>query len=106
MLRRTLLLALGAGLAAPALAQTGAAGRRTIFSVRYTSLDQWNRIRRALATVKGVDDVRIDAIGRDGAMVAIQHSVGIEELRTEMRRRGLALTDESYGLSIRLAGER
>jgi hypothetical protein len=105
MLRRTLLLALGAALAGPALAQ-GTAGRRTIFSVRYTSLDHWNRIRRALATVKGVDDVRIDAIGRDGAMVAIQHSVGMEELRTEMRRRGLSLTDESYGPSIRLAGER
>jgi hypothetical protein len=105
MLRRAFLVAALSAVAAPALAQ-GSGPRRTIFSVRYTSLDQWNRIRRALATVKGVDDVRIDAIGRDGAMVAIQHSVGIEELRTEMRRRGLALTDESYGPSIRLAGER
>lgn len=105
MLRRTLLVAALSAVAAPVLAQ-GAGQRRTIFSVRYASLDQWNRIRRALASVKGVDDVRIDAVARDGAMVAIQHSVGIEELRAEMRRRGLTLSDESYGPSIRLAGER
>jgi hypothetical protein len=85
-----------------AQAQTSAIEQLRVTAL-YTNLDQWNRIRRALRQTQGIEDVRIDAVSLDGAMLLLQFRGGRTNLEAEMARRGLRLTEESYGPVLRLA---
>lgn len=91
--------------ATPALALTAPASSRTrlVATASYTSLAEWGRIRQALARTTGIQDVRIDAISIDGALLALSYVGTLETLRTELRRGGLSLATEAIGPVIRLA---
>ena len=68
----------------------------------YTTLDEWNRIRRALRQTQGIEDVRIDAVSIDGALLLLQFRGGRANLEADLMRRGLMLSDESYGPVLRV----
>jgi hypothetical protein len=68
----------------------------------YTTLDEWNRIRRALRQTQGIEDVRIDAVSIDGALLLLQFRGGRANLEADLVRRGLMLSDESYGPVLRV----
>lgn len=91
------------GAPAPASAQQTRPGVEQVrVTALYTTLDEWNRIRRALRQTQGIEDVRIDAVSIDGALLLLQFRGGRANLEADMVRRGLILTDEANGPVLRL----
>lgn len=72
-------------------------------SVRYTSLIEWNTLRGALARSPLISEFRIDAIARDGAMVAFSYAGDPPRLQNDLLQRGVSLSENDYGWIVRSA---
>ncbi len=76
---------------------TAATGAKSdiVLSVRFATLAEWLRLETALGGAALLSDVRLEALSNDGAMVRAVHRGAIEQLRLELRERGVALTPET-----------
>ncbi|MEL6663630.1 MAG: hypothetical protein AAFR33_11580 [Pseudomonadota bacterium] len=66
-------------------------------SVFYTSIAEWNTLRRALARSPLVSEFNTDAIARDGALVRFAYAGETERLMTDLRQRGVELDADRTG---------
>jgi hypothetical protein len=76
---------------------------RTEATVRYSGLVDWNELRTALSNSPLVSEFQVQAVSREGALVSFTHSGGNERLVSELRQRGVALSDTSSGWVMELA---
>ncbi|MGE0661573.1 MAG: DUF2066 domain-containing protein [Hyphomonadaceae bacterium] len=86
---------------------TGAGQRARISaSALYTNQAQWERIKDALeaAAQTLISEIRIEAVGRNGALVSFYFVGDREQLAAELNRRGVALADTAQGPTLRVAG--
>lgn len=72
-------------------------------SVRYTSLAEWNTLRGALARSPLISEFRIDAIARDGALVAFSYAGDPPRLQNDLLQRGVSLSENESGWIVRSA---
>jgi hypothetical protein len=105
-----LVAALGAALGAAALpgvvfAQASpatATAQPLRVDVTYSGLQQWVRTRAALERVSGGVSASIEAVGKEGALVAIVWTGSREGLVAALRAAGLSLTDGPTRPVVRL----
>ncbi|GAM99670.1 hypothetical protein U91I_03325 [alpha proteobacterium U9-1i] len=69
---------------------------RVSASALYTDERQWESIKQALegAASTLISEIRIEAVGRDGALVSFSFVGNREQLNAELQRRGVILSDE------------
>ena len=72
-------------------------------SVRYTSLAEWNTLRGALARSPLISEFRIEAIARDGALVAFSYAGDPPRLQNDLLQRGVSLSENEMGWIVRSA---
>lgn len=86
---------------------TGAGQRaRVSASALYADQAQWERIKRGLegAATTLISEIRIEAVGRDGALVSFSFVGDRNQLVAELARRGVQLQDTAQGPVLRVAG--
>jgi hypothetical protein len=86
---------------------TGAGQRARISaSALYTEQAQWERIKEALeaAAATLISEIRIEAVGREGALVSFSFVGDRAQLATELGRRGVNLQDTAQGPVLRVSG--
>ena len=66
-------------------------------SVLYTSIVEWNTLRRALARSPLVSDFQTEAVSRDGALVRFAFAGDIQRLQSDLRQRGVMLDADPAG---------
>ncbi len=71
-------------------------------SVLYDSLAQWQRLRDALGGVSIVEEARLDAFARDGALLTLTFTGTEEQLARLLAQKGVILDNEAIGLTARL----
>jgi len=69
-------------------------GGDVLMAVEFSSLGEWNDMRRVLLEVPGVDDVRIGAVSARSAEISLRYPGGGAGLAAVLARQGLALTDD------------
>lgn len=67
-------------------------------TVLYTSLAEWNTLRRALARSPLVSNFQTRAVSTDGAVVAFAFAGNGERLTNDLRERGVLIQNEDIGL--------
>ncbi len=90
-----------------ARASTGASQRgRISASAIYSDQAQWERIKEALegAAQTLISEIRIEAVGREGALVSFSFVGDQAQLAAELNRRGIRLEQSSIGPTLRVAG--
>jgi hypothetical protein len=90
-----------------ARAATGGAQRGRISATAlYSSQAQWERIKDALeaAAQTLISEIRIEAVGRQGALVSFSFVGDRSQLAAELQRRGVSLADTAQGPTLRVAG--
>lgn len=90
------------------LAQGPAPSARINVQALYADLTQWLRLKRVLESAGRtlVNEVRIDALSREGALVSVGYVGALEQLQAEIARSGGALEAGPGGYVLRLAGSR
>jgi hypothetical protein len=86
---------------------TGAGQRARISaSALYRDQRQWEQIKDALeaAAQTLISEIRIEAVGRDGALVSFSFVGERAQLVSELARRGVSLSDTAQGPVLRTAG--
>lgn len=75
-------------------------------SALYSSQAQWEQIKSALegAAQTLISEIRIEAVGRDGALVSFSFVGDRAQLAAELQRRGVSLADTAQGPILRIAG--
>lgn len=75
-------------------------------SALYSSQAQWEQIKNALegAAQTLISEIRIEAVGRDGALVSFSFVGDRGQLASELQRRGVSLADTAQGPTLRVAG--
>ncbi len=85
-----------------------AAGQRARLSASalYASEPQWERIKQALegAAQTQISEIRIEAVGREGALVSFSFTGDRAALAAELGRRGVRLEDSAQGPVLRVSG--
>lgn len=84
---------------------TGAGQRsRVSASALYSDLRQWNQIKQALegAAQTLISEIRIEAVGREGALVSFSFVGDRNQLGAELNRRGVTLLDTPQGPVLRV----
>jgi len=81
---------------------------RVSASALYADQRQWERIKAALeaAAQTTISEIRIEAVGRDGALVSFSFTGDRAALGEELNRQGLSLEEGSMGPVLRIAGGR
>lgn len=70
-------------------------------SVLYSSLSEWQRLQNAINTSAQVQDARLDALSKDGALMTIRYG-NLDRLTAEMAQKGVRIfEDPQIGLVIR-----
>lgn len=86
----------------------GNAGQRARVSASalYSDQAQWERIKQGLegAAQTLISEIRIEAVGRQGALVSFSFVGDRAQLATELQRRGVRLEDSASGPVLRVAG--
>lgn len=85
---------------------TGAGQRaRVSASALFGNERQWESIKQALegAAQTLISEIRIEAVGREGALVSFSFVGDRAQLAAELSRRGVALTDTAQGPVLRVA---
>jgi hypothetical protein len=85
---------------------TGAGQRaRVSASAIYTDQRQWEQIKDALegAAQTLISEIRIEAVGREGALVSFSFVGDRAQLAAELQRRGVRLEDTAQGPVLRVA---
>ncbi len=74
-------------------------------SALYTSQAQWEQIKDALggAAQTLISEIRIEAVGRQGALVSFSFVGDRNQLTAELQRRGVSLADTANGPTLRVA---
>lgn len=67
-------------------------------TVLYTSLAEWNTLRRALARSPLVSNFQTRAVSTDGAVVAFAFAGGSERLTNDLRERGVLIQNDDIGI--------
>lgn len=90
------------------IATGGGQRARVSASAIYTDQRQWERIKDALegAAATLISEIRIEAVGREGALVSFSFVGDRSQLAAELQRRGVALTDTAQGPTLRVAAGR
>ncbi|MGD9965682.1 MAG: DUF2066 domain-containing protein [Hyphomonadaceae bacterium] len=88
------------------VATGGGQRARISASALYANQGQWERIKDALegAAQTLISEIRIEAVGRTGALVSFSFVGDREQLVAELGRRGVALADSTQGPTLRVAG--
>jgi hypothetical protein len=88
------------------VATGGGQRARIAASALYSSQGQWERIKDALegAAQTLISEIRIEAVGRTGALVSFSFVGDREQLVAELNRRGVALADSAQGPTLRATG--
>jgi hypothetical protein len=88
------------------LATGGGQRARVSASALYSSQAQWERIKDALeASARTlISEIRIEAVGRTGALVSFSFVGQREQLVAELSRHGVALAETAQGPTLRVAG--
>jgi hypothetical protein len=73
-------------------------------AVEFSSLGEWNDLRRQLLDLPGVDDVRIGAVSARTAEVSLRYPGGGDRLAQTLSGQGLSLTDAGGGFWTLRAG--
>ncbi|MBK8544205.1 MAG: hypothetical protein IPL62_12045 [Caulobacteraceae bacterium] len=84
---------------------TGAGQRARISaSALYASQAQWEQIKDALegAAQTLISEIRIEAVGRQGALVSFSFVGDRNQLAAELQRRGVSLADTANGPTLRV----
>lgn len=78
---------------------------RVSASALYTSQAQWERIKQALEGSAStlISEIRIEAVGRDGALVSFSFVGDHAQLSAELARRGVTLEETRMGPVLRAA---
>jgi hypothetical protein len=86
------------------VATGGGQRARIAASALYTSQAQWERIKDALegAAQTLISEIRIEAVGRSGALVSFSFVGDRTQLVAELNRRGVALADTAQGPTLRV----
>lgn len=89
---------------ARAPANSGQRGRLSASAI-YRDEAQWEQIKDALeaAAQTIISEIRIEAVGRDGALVSFSFSGDQSQLVAELGRRGVRLENTAYGPTLRVA---
>jgi hypothetical protein len=79
---------------------------RVSASALYSDLRQWVQIKQALeaAAQTLISEIRIEAVGREGALVSFMFVGDRAQLVAELARRGVSLQDSAQGPLLRVAG--
>jgi hypothetical protein len=82
----------------------GATQTRVSASALYSDEHQWQTIKDALGAASAtlISQIRIEAVGRDGALVSFQFVGDRAQLATELARRGVLLQDTQMGPVLRV----
>lgn len=88
------------------IATGGGQRARISASAVYEDQRQWERIKQALegAAQTLISEIRIEAVGRRGALVSFSFVGERAQLAAELRRRGVSLTDTEIGPTLRVTG--
>ncbi|MBX9747247.1 MAG: DUF2066 domain-containing protein [Hyphomonadaceae bacterium] len=88
------------------VATGGGQRARISASALYTDQAQWERIKDALegAAATLISEIRIEAVGRQGALVSFSFVGERAQLEAELTRRGVSLTDTAQGPTLRVTG--
>lgn len=83
----------------------GTPRQRLQASALFTDQAQWLRMKAGLeaAAATAISEVRIEAVGRNGALVSFAFAGDQEQLGRDLRRNGLSLQNGPQGAVIRLA---
>jgi hypothetical protein len=86
---------------------TGQRGRISA-SALYANQAQWERIKQGLegAAQTLISEIRIEAVGREGALVSFSFVGDRNQLVNELQRRGVRLEDSASGPVLRVAAGR
>ncbi len=84
---------------------TAGPGGRISASALYTDQRQWEQIKSALETAAQtmVSEIRIEAVGREGALVSFRFTGQEQQLADELARRGVTLERGANGPTLRVA---
>jgi Uncharacterized protein conserved in bacteria (DUF2066) len=88
---------------------TGSGQRaRVSASALYSNLAQWNQIKDGLeaAAATLISEIRIEAVGREGALVSFSYVGDPSQLALELQRRGVSLQDSAMGPVLRATARR
>jgi Uncharacterized protein conserved in bacteria (DUF2066) len=90
------------------IATGGGQRARVSASAIYSDQRQWERIKDALegAAATLISEIRIEAVGREGALVSFSFVGDRGQLAAELQRRGVSLTDTAQGPTLRVAAGR
>jgi hypothetical protein len=88
------------------VAANGGQRARISASAIYTDQHSWETIKEALegAAHTLISEIRIEAVGRDGALVSFSFVGDRNQLVAELARRGVTLQDTSTGPTLQLNG--
>jgi len=88
------------------VATGGGQRARISASALYSDQGQWERIKDALegAAATLISEIRIEAVGREGALVSFSFVGDRAQLDAELARRGIRLADTAQGPTLRVAG--
>lgn len=88
------------------IATGGGQRARISASALYSNQRQWEQIKDALegAAQTLISEIRIEAVGRDGALVSFSFVGDRNQLAAELNRRGVNLADTAQGPTLRVAG--
>jgi hypothetical protein len=86
------------------IAASGAQRARVSATALYASQQQWQRIKQGLegAAQTLISEIRIEAVGREGALVSFSFVGDRNQLIAELNRRGIGLEDTEQGPVLRL----
>lgn len=90
---------------ARAVTPVGTQRGRISASALYSDQAQWERIKRALegAAQTLVSEIRIEAVGREGALVSFSFTGEESQLVADLGRRGVRLENTAMGPTLRVA---
>lgn len=79
---------------------------RIVVSALYRDMPEWTRVKQGLeqAAQTTISDIRIEAIGREGAVVTFAHTGSLEDLSRALERFNLQLAQSSQGPVMRATG--
>ena len=79
---------------------------RVTASALYTDQRQWEQIKQGLegAAATLISEIRIEAVGRRGALVSFMFVGDRDQLAAELARRGVTLQDSAMGPTLQARG--
>lgn len=88
------------------IATGGGQRARVSASALYADQAQWERIKDALegAAATLISEIRIEAVGREGALISFSFVGDRNQLVNELARRGVSLQDTAQGPVLRVTG--